>query len=114
MEPRMASEKVKTFTDENFEGEVLNSANPVLVDFWAEWCMPCRNLSPIVDSVAEELAGKATVGKVDVDANKAVPMRYEVTAIPTIIIFKGGKVVKKFVGFKKKEDLVAALTEAAA
>ncbi len=110
----MSSANVRQFTDANFDGDVLASAEPVLVDFWAEWCMPCRTLAPIVDAVADELAGKARVGKVDVDANRGVAMKFGITAIPTIIIFKGGQVVKKFVGFKKKDDLVAALAEAGA
>jgi len=110
----MASANVKQFTDGNFDSEVLTSTAPVLVDFWAEWCMPCRTLAPIIDSVADELDGKAKVGKVDVDANKGVAMKYGITAIPTVIVFKGGQVVKKFVGFKKKDELIAALAEAGA
>jgi len=109
----MASDNVKQFTDANFDGEVLGAADPVLVDFWAEWCMPCRTLGPIVDAVADELVGKAKVGKVDVDSNRGIAVKYNITAIPTIIVFKGGQVVKKFVGFKKKDELVAALSEAA-
>ncbi|MFA6045219.1 MAG: thioredoxin [Phycisphaerales bacterium] len=110
----MASDNVKQFTDSNFDGEVLASSQPVLVDFWAEWCSPCRTLAPIIDAVADELAGKAKIGKVDVDSNKAVAMKYGITAIPTVIIFKGGQVHKKFVGFKKKDEFVAALSEATA
>jgi len=110
----MANENVQEFTDGNFESEVLNSDKPVLVDFWAEWCMPCRTLAPVIDAVADELAGKVKVGKVDTDGNRAISMKYNITAIPTVIIFKGGQVVKKFVGFKKKDELVAALNEAAA
>ncbi|MDX2133069.1 MAG: thioredoxin [Planctomycetota bacterium] len=110
----MASDNVKEFTDANFDAEVLGSSQPVLVDFWAEWCMPCRNLAPIIDAVATDLAGKAKVGKVDVDANRTVAMKYGITAIPTVLVFKGGQVAKKFVGFKKKDELVAALAEAGA
>ena len=110
----MANPNVREFTDGNFETEVLASAEPVLVDFWAEWCMPCRNLAPVIDAVAEELAGKARVGKVDTDSNRNISVKYGITAIPTVIIFKGGQVVKKFVGFKKKDELVAALQEAGA
>jgi len=110
----MASENVKEFTDGNFEAEVLKSDQPVLVDFWAEWCMPCRNLAPVVESVADEFKGKARVGKVDTDANRGISMKYGITAIPTVIVFKSGQVVKKFVGFQKKDTLAAALTEAAA
>jgi thioredoxin 1 len=110
----MANPHVREFTDGNFETEVISSKEPVLVDFWAEWCMPCRNLAPVIDAVAEELAGKARVGKVDTDSNRNISVKYGITAIPTIIIFKGGQVVKKFVGFKKKDELVAALQEAGA
>ena len=110
----MASEHVKTFSDDNFEGEVLKNDKPVLVDFWAEWCMPCRMLAPTIDAVAEEFEGKVAVGKIDTDANRDVSMKYGISAIPTVILFKGGEVVKKFVGLTSKEDLSAALTDAVA
>ncbi|MEM9064400.1 MAG: thioredoxin [Planctomycetota bacterium] len=110
----MASEHVKTFSDDNFEGEVIQSEHPVLVDFWAEWCMPCRMLAPTIDAVADEFSGKVKVGKVDTDANRNVSMQYGISAIPTVILFKGGEVVKKFVGLTSKEDLAAALNEAVA
>lgn len=108
----MASEHVREFTDANFQGEVLASDKPVLVDFWAEWCMPCRLLSPTIDAVAADFAGRVKVGKLDTDANRDVAVQYGITAIPTVILFKGGKVHKKFVGLKSKEDLSAAVTEA--
>ena len=108
----MASANVKEFTDANFDSEVLQSQSPVLVDFWADWCMPCRTLAPVIDAVADEVAGTAKVGKVDTEGNRQVGMKYGITAIPTVLIFKGGQVVKRFVGFKKKEELVAAHTEA--
>jgi len=110
----MASEHVKTFSDDNFDGEVLKSDKPVLVDFWAEWCMPCRMLAPTIDAVAEEFEGKVAVGKIDTDANRDVSMKYGISAIPTVILFKGGEVVKKFVGLTSKEDLSAALNDAVA
>lgn len=110
----MASDQVQTFTDGNFETEVLKSDQPVLVDFWAEWCMPCRNLAPVIEAVANDFKGKAKVGKLDTDANRGTSMKYGITAIPTIIIFKGGSIAKKFVGFKKKEEIAAALVEAGA
>lgn len=107
----MANAHVKEFTDSNFEGEVLSSSTPVLVDFWAEWCMPCRIIAPMIDQLAEEMAGKVKVGKVDTDSNRQVAMKYNITAIPTMIIFKNGQPVKKFVGVQKKEALMAALAE---
>ncbi len=110
----MANANVKEFTDSNFDSEVLQSKEPVLVDFWAEWCMPCRNLAPVIEAVATEYAGKAKVGKLDTDANRKVAVTYGITAIPTVIIFKGGQVMKKYVGFQKKDTLAAALQEAGA
>ena len=110
----MASENVREFTDGNFKTEVLESPEPVLVDFWAEWCMPCRMLAPTIDQVADEFAGKARVGKVDTDANRETAVGYDISAIPTVIRFKGGEPVKKFVGLTSKDDLAAAIEEAAA
>ncbi len=107
----MASANVKEFTDSNFDTEVLSASQPVLVDFWAEWCMPCRILAPTIDDVADEHQGAVKVGKVDTDANREVSVRYGINAIPTVIIFKGGEVAKKFVGLTKKEDIDAALAE---
>lgn len=108
----MANAQVKEFTDANFDSEVLSSSQPVLVDFWAEWCMPCRSLGPIIDAIASEQAGKVKVGKVDIDSNREISMKYGITAIPTIMIFKDGKPVRTFVGLHKKEGLVAALEQA--
>ena len=110
----MASANVKEFTDGNFDAEVLKSPTPVLVDFWAEWCMPCRMLTPTIESVAEEFAGKVKVGKVDTDSNRNISMKYGISAIPTVILFKGGEVKKKFVGLTSKDDLSKAMTEVAA
>ncbi len=109
----MANENVVEFTDGNFQSEVLESDQPVLVDFWAEWCMPCRMLAPTIEEVADDFAGKAKVGKIDTDANREVSVQYGISAIPTVILFKGGEVVKKFVGLTKKEDLAAAISKAA-
>lgn len=109
----MGSANVKVFTESNFQSEVLGAREPVLVDFWAEWCMPCRILSPTIDDVADEHAGKVKVGKVDTDANREISVKYGISAIPTVIIFKGGEVVKKFVGLAKKEEIDAALAELA-
>lgn len=110
----MTSANVHEFTDANFDREVLQSAQPVLVDFWAEWCMPCKLLGPVIEAVAAEIGAKAKIGKVDTDSSKQVAMKYQITAIPTIIIFRGGQPVKKFVGLTKKEALVAALADAGA
>ena len=105
----MASENVKEFTDQNFEQEVLKSSEPVLVDFWAEWCMPCRLLAPTIDKLAKEYAGKVKVGKVDTDSNRDVSIKYGISAIPTVILFKGGQVVQKFVGLRQERDFKEAL-----
>lgn len=110
----MASAQVKEFTDANFATDVLGSDKPVLVDFWAEWCMPCRMLAPVVDQVADEFAGRVVVGKVDTDSNREVSIQYGITAIPTVIVFKRGQVVRKFVGLTTRADLAAALNQAIA
>ncbi len=108
----MASDAVQQLTDQNFEAEVIQSAQPVLVDFWAEWCGPCKMLAPIVDQIAHEFQGKVKVGKVDTDANRNVTMQYKISAIPTVFIFKGGQIVKKFVGMTNKQHLADALNAA--
>lgn len=107
----MASQNVQEFTDSNFQQDVLGSEQPVLVDFWAEWCMPCRMLAPTIDQVADEFAGKVRVGKLDTDANKEVAVKYGISAIPTVILFKDGEVAKKFVGLTSKDELAAALND---
>ncbi|MCA9312033.1 MAG: thioredoxin, partial [Phycisphaerales bacterium] len=84
---------------------------PVLVDFWAEWCMPCRMLAPTIDEIAGEWAGKVKVGKIDTDKARNTSVEYKITAIPTVIIFKSGEVAKKFVGLTNKGDLQAALED---
>lgn len=108
----MASEAVLQITDENFEQEVINSDVPVLVDFWAEWCMPCRMLGPVIDEIASEFTGKAKVGKVDTDANREVSLKFEISAIPTVLLIKGGQIVQKFVGVNGKQEYVDALNAA--
>lgn len=105
----MASENVKEFTDGNFESEVLKSAEPVLVDFWAEWCMPCRMLAPTIDKIAKDYAGKVKVGKLDTDANRDVSMKYGISAIPTVLLFHEGQVKQKFVGLRKEADFKEVL-----
>ena len=109
----MASENIHEFEDANFESEVLQSDQPVLVDFWAEWCMPCRMLAPTIEEVASEFEGKVKVGKLDTDANRDTAVKYQISAIPTVILFKGGEPYKKFVGLTSKDDLSSAMTEAA-
>jgi len=105
----MAGENVKEFTDQNFETEVLNSNEPVLVDFWAEWCQPCRMLAPTIAKIANDYAGKVKVGKVDTDSNRDISIKYGINAIPTVILFKGGQVAQKFVGLRNERDFKAAL-----
>jgi len=105
----MAGDAVLEFTDDNFEQEVINADQPVLVDFWAEWCMPCRMLAPTIEEIAGEFAGKAKVGKLDTDANRDVAVKHNISAIPTVMLFKGGKVVQKFVGVTPKKEFADAL-----
>ena len=94
----MASQNVVEVTDSNLEGEVLKSSLPVLVDFWAVWCSPCRAIAPHVEAIATELAGKVRVGKCDIDANPMIPSQFEVRSIPTLLLFKDGKVLGQLVG----------------
>ncbi len=93
----------------NFDSEVKNSDLPVLVDFWAPWCGPCKMIGPIVEELAEDFAGKAKVGKVNVDDNQELAGQFGIRGIPTVMLFKGGEVVESFVGLRSKEDLKAAL-----
>ena len=105
----MAGQNLTEFTDQNFEQEVLNSTQPVLVDFWAEWCMPCRMLAPTIEKIATDYVGKVKVGKVDTDANREISIKYGISAIPTVILFKNGQVAQKFVGLRQEKDFKAAL-----
>ena len=100
------------FTDANFQEEVLSSSGPVLVDFWAEWCGPCKAIGPVIEELATEYADKAKIGKVDIDSNRDIPMQYNIQSIPSILIFKDGQVIETFVGMKSKEDLAAAIDAA--
>ena len=99
------------FTDQNFEQEVLKSDMPVVVDFWAEWCAPCRIVSPTIDQLGVEYKGKVKVGKMNVDENPDVPSTYGVMSIPTILIFKGGQPVKTLIGAQGKENYQSAINE---
>ena len=107
----MGSENVAEFTDANFDDEALKCDVPVLVDFWAEWCMPCKMLAPIVHELADDYAGKVKIGQMDTDNNRQVPLKYGISAIPTLILFKDGEMAKKFVGLQQKADLKAAIDE---
>jgi len=101
----MASENTKTFTDAEFDQDVINSDIPVLVDFWAEWCGPCRMMAPTVEAVAESYLGKVKVGKLNVDQNGNTAARYQIRGIPTLLLFKGGQVVEQRVGAVGKSDV---------
>jgi thioredoxin 1 len=103
----MASEKTQTFTDANFQQDVLSAATPVLVDFWAEWCGPCRMIAPHVEAVATELDGKAVIGKLNVDENPAIVSRYSIRGIPALLLFKGGELVDSLVGATDKTRIKA-------
>lgn len=100
-----------TLTDDNFEDEVLNSDEPVLVDFWATWCGPCRQIAPIVEDLADEFEGRAKVGKVDVDENPQVAQQYGVRSIPTLLFFKDGEVQEQLVGASGKQPLKETLED---
>ena len=105
----MASNAIVEVTDANFDADVLKSDKPVLIDFWATWCGPCRAIAPIVDELATEYQGKVKVGKMDVDRNSATPMRYGVRGIPTLLVFKDGQVVEQIVGAVPKDQITKAL-----
>jgi thioredoxin 1 len=98
-----------TITDENFQSEVINSAEPVLIDFWAAWCSPCRMIAPIVEELAGEFSGKVKVGKLDIDNNQQTTIEYGVRSIPTLLIFKDGKVKDTIIGAVPKSNIVQKL-----
>ncbi|HEY3380390.1 MAG TPA: thioredoxin [Vicinamibacterales bacterium] len=101
----MASDIIQTVTDSTFEQSVVKSATPVLIDFWAEWCMPCKRIAPTVDQLANDFAGRLTVAKMNVDENSEVPMRLGIRGIPTLMIFKGGEMVDTIVGAVDKDTI---------
>ncbi len=105
----MASDAIFEVNDSNFDQEVLKSDQPVMVDFWAAWCGPCRALAPLVDEIAKSYQGKVRVAKMDVDKNMATPQRYGVRGIPTLLIFRGGQVREQIVGYVPKETIQKAL-----
>jgi thioredoxin 1 len=101
----MAGANTLRFTDDSFDDTVINSDMPVLVDFWAEWCGPCRMMEPTIDGIAADYSGKAKVGKVNVDENGGTAMRYGIRGIPTLLLFKGGKIVEQRVGAVGKSEV---------
>ena len=105
----MASPNVLNLTEANFDQEVLSASTPVLVDFWATWCGPCKMIAPIIDEIADEADGKVKVAKVDVDDNQAISARYGIRAIPTLLLFKNGEVSEQMVGAVSKHDLLAKI-----
>jgi thioredoxin 1 len=99
------AENIKILTDENFASEVLNSDRPTLVDFWATWCAPCRAIAPHVENLAKSMGDKLNVGKMDIDSSPKIPTQYDVRSIPTLLLFKGGKVVGQLVGAVPKAKI---------
>ena len=105
------SDKIIQLTDDKFEADVINAENPVLVDFWAEWCGPCKMIAPILEEVASEFEGKLTVGKLNVDENNETPPKYGIRGIPTLLLFKNGNVAATKVGALSKAQLTEFLNE---
>jgi len=105
----MASQNIVSLTEQNFPAEVLKSTTPVLVDFWAEWCGPCKMIAPILDEIAADYAGKVTIAKINVDDNPKTPMKFNVRGIPTLILFKNGQAEGQKIGAVRKADVAAFL-----
>lgn len=105
------SDKIIQLTDDSFESDVVNASGPVLVDFWAEWCGPCKMIAPILDEVAEEFAGRVTIGKLNIDQNSGTPPKFGIRGIPTLLLFKDGQVAATKVGALPKTQLVEFLEE---
>ena len=110
----MASDLIVTLTVDNFDEKALKSSTPILVDFWAEWCGPCKQIAPLLDELATEYTGKATIGKVNIDQHPDLAQKYGIRAIPTLLIIKKGEVAEQMVGGKSKRDLKASLDRAIA
>jgi thioredoxin 1 len=109
----MAAPNILTASEATFGNDVLSSTTPVLVDFWAEWCGPCKMIAPVLDELATEYDGKIKIAKVNIDDNGALASQYRVTAIPTLLLFKNGEVIEQIVGMRSKRDLKASLDKAA-
>ena len=106
------AEGVLEFTDQNFQADVIDSDAPVLVDFWAEWCVPCKMIAPAVEALASEYEGRVRIGKLNIDDNPSTPSKFGIRGIPTLMLFKGGEVAEQIVGVKPKADLKAAIDRA--
>ena len=109
----MAGANTLQFTDDNFDAEVLQSALPVLVDFWAEWCAPCRRLGPLIDELADQYAGKVKVGKVDTSSSTQTAARFGISSIPTVIVFNAGKITDTIMGLRGRREYEEALNRVA-
>jgi thioredoxin 1 len=110
----MAAPNIVALTQDNFTAEVLNASMPVLVDFWAEWCGPCKMIGPVLDELATEYAGQVKIGKVDIDQQQALAAQYGVRAIPTLLLFHQGQVADQMVGLRSKKDLKVSIARVAA